>query len=209
MINNLKNKLRFKIYLRKWKKKNVHNYTNPGNFISMDNVTIGKATYGTINVLNFGYEEKLSIGNFCSIAPNVQFVLNADHELSTISSYPFKVKYLKKQIFEGSSKGDILVGDDVWIGINAIILSGVRIGQGAVIAAGSVVSRDVPSYSIVGGVPANVIKYRFSKSVRKDMEQIDFNKFSTNFVRNHIDDLYSTVSEESDLSWLPKKNNLK
>lgn len=86
--------------------------------------------------------------------------------MSGVSTYPFK-----RKLFHGGeeavSKGDIIVGDDVWVGYGATILSGVHIGQGAVIAAGAVVNKDVPPYAIVGGIPAKVIKYRFSESVCK------------------------------------------
>lgn len=76
---------------------------------------------------------------------------------------------LQKVKHEATSKGDIVVKDDVWIGYGSIILSGVHIGQGAVIAAGSVVSHDVPPYAIVGGVPARLIKYRFSEEMTKKL----------------------------------------
>ena len=106
---------------------------------------------------------------------------------------------------EAISKGDIIVGDDVWIGYGATILSGVYIGQGAVIAVGAVVSKDVPAYAIVGGIPAKVIKYRFSESVCKTLEKIDYSKIDEEFVKKHIDELYEEIDENTDLSWLPMK----
>ena len=103
------------------------------------------------------------IGNYISIAQNVHFLLDVEHFANHISTYPFKVKLLHSQKSESFSKGDIIIDDDVWIGYGATILSGVRIGQGAVVATGAVVTSDVPPYAIVGGVPAKVIKYRNEK----------------------------------------------
>lgn len=82
---------------------------------------------------------------------------------------------LKKE-WETQAKGNIIVNDDVWIGDSALILSGVEIGQGAVIAAGAVVTEDVPPYAVVGGVPAKVIKYRFRDDVIKELVKIDYAK---------------------------------
>ena len=78
-------------------------------------------------------------------------------------------------------------------------------GQGAVIAAGTVVSKDVPPYAIVGGIPAKVIKYRFPEAVCKKMEKIDYSKIDDEFVKEHIDELYEEINENTDLSWLPMK----
>jgi len=91
---------------------------------------------------------------------------------------------------EAWSKGLIIVEDDVWIGTRVIILSGIRIGQGAIIGAGSVVTKDVPPYAIVGGDPARVIKYRFDEETVKQLIKIDFSRISKEFVLNNIDLLY-------------------
>ena len=137
----------------------------------------------------------MSIGHYCSIAPNVVFLLNSEHHTDYVSTYPFKVKRLKFS-FESFSKGDIIVGDDVWIGFGSIILSGVRIGRGAVIAAGSVVTKDVPNYSIVAGNPAKVIKYRFDEKTMELMDKIDFSLFNDDFIKTHIELLYSAPNKE-------------
>ena len=76
-----------------------------------------------------------------------------------MSTYPFRVKILRSCTSEAFSKGDIVIGDDVWIGYGAIIMSGVHVGQGAIIAAGSVVTKDIPDNAIAVGVPAKVVKY--------------------------------------------------
>lgn len=191
-------------FKKDWRKRNPHNQTNAGRIFDMECVSVGKRTYGDINALTFDRRTKLKIGHYCSIGPKVAFIVSAEHKVSTISSFPFKVKILKQPL-EGSGKGDIVVSDDVWIGYGAIILSGVHIGQGAVVAAGAVVDKDVPPYAIVGGVPARLLRYRFSKVIREKLERIDYSKIDDQFVNNHISRLYEDVDEETDLSWLPCK----
>lgn len=98
-----------------------------------------------------------------------------------------------------------MVDDDVWIGHGAMVLSGVHIGQGAVIAAGSVVTKDVPSYAIVGGNPATLIKYRCEEEMRAKLEEIDFSRLNDHLIEEHIDCFYQTLEEDIDLSWLPTR----
>ena len=190
-----------------WKEKNPDNDTAPMNDFDINCVTVGKYTYGGICVYNFNKGEHLRIGNFCSIASNVMFVLNADHNLDTISTFPYKVKCLKTDKYEANTKGDIVVGDDVWIGYGSTIMSGVHIGQGAVIAAGAVVTKDVPPYAIVGGVPAKVIRYRFDNKVIEELLKTDYDKLTREMIEEHIDDLYKKVINIEQLQWLPKKQN--
>ena len=106
---------------------------------------------------------------------------------------------------EGKSKGNIYVDDDVWIGYGAIILSGVHIGQGAVIAAGAVVTVDIPPYAIVGGVPAKVLKYRFESDMIEELLKIDYSKLDKEMIEEHIDDLYIELKNPKQLDWLPKR----
>ncbi len=188
-----------------WKIKNKHNYTRINSIIDLQLVTVGIATYGDINVLSYNNISKLTIKNYCSIGPKVTFVLNSDHELSHITSYPFKVKLLKSMDYEATSKGDIIVDDDVWIGYGATIMSGVHIGQGAVVAAGAVVTKDVPPYAIVGGVPAKVIKYRFEPEMIEELLKIDYSKLTKEDIEKHIDELYVELKDKSQLDWMPKK----
>ena len=103
------------------------------------------------------------------------------------------------------SKGAIIVDDDVWIGYGATIMSGVHIGQGAVVAAGAVVTKDVPPYAIVGGVPAKVIKYRIEPEMIEELLKIDYGKLTKEDIAKHIDDLYTELNDPSQLDWMPKK----
>lgn len=201
---DIKKKIKFKFFVKKWKKRNSHNKTVPMNMYPIDNVSVGNETYGSIYVLVFNENYKLKIGSYCSVAPEVSFILSADHYTNQISTFPSKVKIMGEKM-EGISKGDIIVDDDVWIGYRSTIMSGVHIGQGAVVAAGSVVTKDVPPYAIVGGVPAKVIKYRFSESIILKLLKVDFGKLDESMVREHINTLYENVDENTDLSWLPLK----
>lgn len=203
MLNWLLNKLRKYKYDRKWKKANSHNFAIPVGKVSLDKISIGKNTYGYIDVLFSNPENKLIIGNYCSIAQGVKFLPSTDHALDRISTYPFKAMLLTGEL-EALSKGDIVVEDDVWIGYGATILSGVRIGQGAAVAAGAVVTKDVPPYAIVGGCPAKVIKYRFAPDMIEELLKVDFSQLDRETVRAHAEDLYRSLEDKEQLSWMPK-----
>ena len=189
----------------KWRAHNKHNGTYPITIFDEEAVNVGNMTYGELYVLKYGKEGKLRIGHFCSIAPHVVFILSADHYLNHFSTFPFKVKMLGIEKVESISKGNITIDDDVWIGYGATILSGVHIGQGAVVAAGSVVVNDVPPYAIVGGVPAKVIKYRFSPEMIEELLKVDYSKLTKEMIEEHIDDLYAELKDPSQLDWMPKK----
>lgn len=180
---------------RTYRKKNLHNQTFITNNCDIDKIVVGKESYGPINLFDSSYEEnKLLIGNYCSIGPNVLFLLGGEHNLNTISTYPFKVmKFGYKH--EAGSKGNIIVKDDVWIGANVTICSGITIGQGAVIAAGSVVTKNVEPYSIVGGNPAKIIKYRFNEKLIQKLLSIDICKFFDTLSINELEDIYSELTE--------------
>lgn len=116
--------------------------------------------------------EQLVIGKFCSIACGAKFLFNsANHRLSSLSTYPFPIFYeawgldVQHVADAWENRGDIVVGNDVWIGYEAVILAGVTIGDGAVIGARAVVTKDVPPYTIVGGVPARLIRRRFTPDI--------------------------------------------
>jgi len=124
---------------------------------------IGIGTYGMPEVHDWGEGSTLHIGSYSSIAGNVQIYLGGHHRIDWISCFPFpafveEASHIKDY---GGTRGDVVVGSDVWICSNSIVLSGVTIGHGAVIANGSVVSRDVAPYSVVAGNPARHVRWRF------------------------------------------------
>lgn len=196
---------RFWRFRRKWKALNRHNETYPVCHFDERLVSVGRKTYGPLFVSACNPDFRLTIGNFCSIAPNVAFILSSDHPLENISTFPFRVKYGFSD-YEAISKGDITVDDDVWIACGATILSGVHIGQGAVVAAGSVVTKDVPPYAIVGGVPAKVMRYRFPPEMIEQLLKVDYGKLGDDMVREHIDELYQPLGNAEQLAWMPKKD---
>jgi virginiamycin A acetyltransferase len=124
---------------------------------------------------NDGDLPKIKIGKKCSIAMNCTFTLS-NHLVDTFSTSPSSISLFlhEKGNLSSYSKGDIIIKNDVWIGVNCTILDGITIGNGAVIAAGSVVTKDVPAYAIVGGNPAKLIKYRFSKEIIDEIENTEF-----------------------------------
>lgn len=133
------------------------------------------------NVLYHYYvnRDRLIIGKYCSIACGAKFLFNsANHSLRSLSTYPFPIFYdewgldVQRVTDAWDNKGDIVVGNDVWIGYEAVILSGVTIGDGAIVAARAVVTKDVPPYTIVGGVPAKIIRPRFPEDVIKRLQSL-------------------------------------
>ena len=118
------------------------------------------------------HREELIIGKFCSIACGTKFLFNcANHTLKSLSTYTFPLFYEEWELEKSNittawdNKGDIVIGNDVWIGYEAVIMAGVHIGDGAIIAARAVVTKDVPPYTIVGGTPAKEIRKRFDAEV--------------------------------------------
>jgi virginiamycin A acetyltransferase len=149
------------------------------NILKNPNVIVGDYTYydDFENVMNFEKNvkyhfdftgDKLIIGRFCMIASRVEFIMNgANHLTEAVSTYPFAIFGNGwEEAMAGKSyptKGDIRIGNDVWIGYKAVIMSGITVGDGAIIGAHSVVTKDIPSYTIVGGNPAREIRKRFTE----------------------------------------------
>lgn len=128
----------------------------------------GQYSYGKCNVLNWGEPYTLKVGKFCSIGGNVTVYTGGNHRCDWVTTYPFG--HVHKNIFNTfdgkghpKSNGDVIIGNDVWIGSNTTIMSGVVVGDGSVIANSSHVVKNVEPYSIIGGNPAKLIKYRFTE----------------------------------------------
>lgn len=204
LIRDLARMLKLNKFRRKWNTMNPYNTTRPMNCFDPTLVKVGKETYGDLCIVTFNNISKLVIGCFCSIAQNVTFMLDVEHHLSHISSYPFSTKILGNED-EAFSKGNIIISDDVWIGYGATIMSGVHVGQGAVVAAGAVVTKDVPPYAIVGGVPAKVIKYRFTDEIIEALMKVDYSKITDKMIKDHIDELYTELKDIKQLAWMPKR----
>lgn len=172
------------------------------NVVKAANIIIGDYTYYDDpvepeaferNVLyNFG-SDQLIIGKFCAIATNVKFIMNgANHKLDGISTYPFPIfgqswaKGMDK-LMDLPSKGDTIIGNDVWLGYESVIMPGVKIGDGAIIAAKSVVVSHIPPYTIAGGNPARIIKQRFSESEIAQLLEIKWWDWEIEKITRNID----------------------
>lgn len=143
-------------------------------------------------------QDKLIIGKFCSIACGAKFLFNsANHTLSSLSTYPFPIFFeewdleIKDITKAWDNKGDIVIGNDVWIGYEAVILAGVTIGDGAVIGTRAVVTKDVPPYTIVGGIPAKPIKKRFPQETIDALLKIKWWDWDKKHIAQQISHLQS------------------
>ena len=175
------------------------------NIIKNPNIIVGDYTYydDFENVENFENNvkyhfdfvgDKLTIGKFCMIASNVKFIMNgANHLTNSLTTYPFAIFGNGwENAMEGKSypqKGDINIGNDVWIGYNATIMAGVNIGDGAIIAANSTVTKDVEPYTIVGGNPAKEIKKRFSQHVITKLLELKWWNWDIEKITKHVKNL--------------------
>lgn len=157
-------------------------------------MSIGHATYGAPNIRIFEGDTstRLVVGNYSSLASTATFLLGGNHPLDRVTTYPLRIRFgLTDAGHDGypTSKGDIRVGSDVWIGHEALVLSGVQIGDGAVVAARAVVTRDVPPFSIVAGNPARVIRQRVSAEVAERLIVTKWWDWPESEVLSHIREL--------------------
>lgn len=176
-----------------------HVITNPnitvGDFTMYNDFVNDPTLFENNNVL-YHYpinHDKLQIGKFCSIACGAKFLFNsANHTLSSLSTYPFPLFFEewgleKKDVTKAwDNKGDIIIGNDVWIGYEAVVLAGVTIGDGAIVGTRAVVTKDVPPYTIVGGVPAKPIKKRFSEETISALLEIQWWNWSEKRIARNI-----------------------
>lgn len=176
-----------------------HVITNPnitvGDFTMYNDFVNDPTLFENNNVL-YHYpinHDKLQIGKYCSIACGAKFLFNsANHTLSSLSTYPFPLFFEewgleKKDVTNAwDNKGDIVIGNDVWIGYEAVVLAGVTIGDGAIIGTRAVVTKNVPPYTIVGGVPAKPIKKRFSEETISALLEIQWWNWSKERIARNI-----------------------
>ncbi len=167
-------------------------YNTLYNDVSLNEVILGDFTYIAANT-NIA---KTKVGKFCSIGPNCKIGLGRHPSREFVSTHPIFFSTLKQAQITFADKNyfeefeNIEIGNDVWIGASVIIVDGVKIGDGVIVAAGSVVTKDMPPYSIVGGVPAKIIKYRFEKEeIKKLLElkwwNLDIEYLKVNFKKFH------------------------
>lgn len=173
-----------------WKKQFPGNSRLGFNPVGTENITIGRGTYGHINILTSDANPCLSIGSYCSIARDVTFVIGDEHPLNLFSTFPFKVMTLGEPVKEAFGKGGVTVGDDVWLGYRSTILDGVTIARGGVVAAEALVTEDVEPYTIVGGVPARPIRKRFDNETIAALCDLDFNRIDRRWISAHLEQLY-------------------
>lgn len=192
----MRNVIKDVIYKCLYRRRNSHNRTMMGKRFPLDSVSVGQGSYGVINLSTSADTTVLRIGNWCSIADEVLFIANNDHPIHKLSTFPFRRICLHESASEAVGKGGIVVEDDVWIGSRAIILDGVTIGKGAVIAAGSVVTKSVHPYSIVAGAPARTIKMRFNEETIKKLMDINLNNITMKYIRQNEELLYSEINDE-------------
>ncbi|ULC58269.1 CatB-related O-acetyltransferase [Flaviramulus sp. BrNp1-15] len=178
----------------------IHDYV----FLKKDNYTkIGHKTYDNGALVWRWTEAKLIIGKYCSIANNVKFIIDEGyHKASQITSFPLidnifkerktlpsgkdKIKFLKKI----KQREGITIGNDVWIGMGAFIMPGVNIGNGVTIAANSVVTKNIPDYSIVAGVPAKIIKKKFDDKTIQNLNEIAWWDWDIKTLEDRIEEFY-------------------
>ncbi len=185
------------IFSIKWTNLNRHNRTLVKRKFPINCVQVGKRSYGELNVYSYanGANEKLVIGEYVSIANNVSFILGGNHNIDTFTSYPLKDLILNQKFQDAFSKGPIVIEDEVWIGFGATILSGVKVGKGAIIAAGAVVTKDIAPYSIVGGNPAKVLKYRFPENVIDCLTTLRLAEFEDKIGQETIALFYDKITD--------------
>ena len=164
-------------------------------------VTVGRYTYPNPPpvVYYVGDTTKVHIGAFTSIAAGAELLMGGEHNIDWVTTFPLRIRMnLPGFLLDGqpSSKGDINVGNDVWLGRHSRVMSGVTIGDGAVVAAGAIVSKDVPPYAVVGGVPAKLLRFRFEPAQIQALLRIKWWEWPDELIRARAGDLSSPSIDE-------------
>lgn len=155
-------------------------------------LTVGRYSYGAPKVITFPSGGHLTVGSFCSIADDVTVLLGGDHGSTCATTYPLNALWEEDHLpMHETSRGEVVIGNDVWIGYGALILSGVRIGDGAIVGARSVVNRDVEAYSVVAGNPARTVRHRFERPVIDALEELRWWDWPLEMIRRHAAGLMS------------------
>lgn len=171
--------------------------------IKNPNIDVGEYTYYDKSNADDDFEahvthfyefigDKLTIGKFCSIASGVEFIMNgANHNMSGITTYPFDIfgngwERYQQNLDQFPHKGNTQIGNDVWIGQNVTFLPGVKVGNGAIIGANTVVTKNIPAYSIVGGNPGKVIRNRFTPDIIEELEKLAWWDREIEWINNNI-----------------------
>ncbi len=161
---------------------------------------IGDHTYGVPIVRSWGEGANLRIGKYCSIADKVEIFLGGNHRVDWVTTYPFFSELgwygVPKPQGLPSTKGDVVIGNDVWLASGCTIMSGVKLGDGCVVAAGAMVTKDVAPYQIVGGNPARVIGSRFNQTQIEQLLSIQWWHWGDEKVRRFIPLLMSPNTDE-------------
>ena len=188
----------------KWKRPLISRHVRyTMDVLKRDDVEIGEYTYGT-PIVYAHQGSKLKIGKFCSIANEVTIFLGGEHRTELATTYPFYVfpdnwpesKHLRSGQVATVSKGDVIIGNDVWIGYGATILSGVRISDGAVIGAKAVITYDVEPYAIVAGNPNRLIRKRFDDATIRKLLELKWWDWSIEKIRENVNVICSNNIQE-------------
>ena len=193
----------FKFYNYLYKKLlSSYLFSTKENFKSNSKLTVGRYTYGEENIAFQAYKgsySEIEIGSFCSIGPEVKIIVGGVHPINKVSLYPFRIRFGLEGAYQDgvpSSNGPITIGNDVWISTGVTILSGIKIGHGAVVAAGTLLTKDVPPYAVVGGCPSEIIKYRFRPDQIDDLLQIAWWNWTIDRILLEVQSLNDATVEE-------------